>query len=78
QPITTFYNQAKKLFLLSSNNSDLLQTNLSPIPLNHFITQPLPSHQLTPYKPNPQPIHTILQPYNLNTQQTLYIPHSTF
>lgn len=30
------------------------------------------------YKPNPEGIHTIVQRYNLNSQQTVYIGDSTF
>lgn len=64
EAITSLYNQGKKLFVVSSKKSDVLERNLSA--------------QVSAYKPNPEGIHTIVQRYNLNSQQTVYIGDSTF
>ncbi|MDI1940442.1 HAD family hydrolase, partial [Staphylococcus aureus] len=76
--ITSLYNQGKKLFVVSSKKSDVLERNLSAIGLNHLITEAVGSDQVSAYKPNPEGIHTIVQRYNLNSQQTVYIGDSTF
>ncbi len=36
EAITSLYNQGKKLFVVSSKKSDVLERNLSAIGLNHF------------------------------------------
>ncbi len=78
EAITSLYNQGKKLFVVSSKKSDVLERNLSAIGLNHLITEAVGSDQVSAYKPNPEGIHTIVQRYNLNSQQTVYIGDSTF
>lgn len=39
EAITSLYNQGKKLFVVSSKKSDVLERNLSAIGLNHLITE---------------------------------------
>ncbi len=43
-----------------------------------MITEAVGSDQVSAYKPNPEGIHAIVQRYNLNSQQTVYIGDSTF
>lgn len=78
EAITSLYNQGKKLFVVSSKKSDVLERNLSAIGLNHLIIEAVGSDQVSAYKPNPEGIHTIVQRYNLNSKQTVYIGDSTF
>lgn len=78
EAITSLHNQGKKLFVVSSKKSDVLERNLSAIGLNHLITEAVGSDQVSKYKPDPEGIHTILQRYNLNSQHTVYIGDSTF
>ena len=63
---------------MSSKKSDVLERNLSAIGLNHLIIEAVGSDQVSAYKPNPEGIHTIVQRYNLNSKQTVYIGDSTF
>ena len=58
---------------MSSKKSDVLERNLSAIGLNHLIIEAVGSDQVSAYKPNPEGIHTIVQRYNLNSKQTVYI-----
>lgn len=60
EAITSLYNQGKKLFVVSSKKSDVLERNLSAIGLNHLITEAVGSDQVSAYKPNPEGIHTIV------------------
>ncbi len=72
------YNQGKKLFVVSSKKSDVLRKKFIGYSIKSLDYQTMRSDRSSAYKPNPEGIHTIVQRYNLNSQQTVYIRNTTF
>ncbi|MBO1199256.1 HAD family hydrolase [Staphylococcus simiae] len=78
EALTSLCHKHKKIFVVSSKKSEVLERNLSAIGVQHLITEAIGSDQVTNYKPDPEGLNHIVQTYNLINCHTIYIGDTIF
>ncbi|EHJ09183.1 HAD family hydrolase [Staphylococcus simiae] len=78
EALTALCHKHKKIFVVSSKKSEVLDRNLSAIGVQHLITEAIGSDQVTNYKPDPEGLNYIVQQYNLKNCHTIYIGDAIF
>lgn len=68
----------KTLFVVSSKKTEVLIRNLESIGLYQYITEAIGSDKVKAYKPNPDGILTIVNKYDLELKQSVYIGDAIF
>ncbi|MHD0396399.1 HAD family hydrolase [Staphylococcus simulans] len=67
-----------KLFIISSKKTDVLKRNLNILNIEHLFLEVIGSDKVRDYKPSPDGILYIVNKYNLNKDETVYIGDAIF
>lgn len=68
----------KQLFVVSSKKTDVLIRNLEILDIDHLFTEVIGSDKVNHYKPSPDGINYILNKYQLENEETIYIGDAIF
>ncbi|WP_213606850.1 HAD family hydrolase [Staphylococcus capitis] len=68
----------KQLFVVSSKKTDVLIRNLEILDIDHLFTEVIGSDKVKHYKPSPDGINYILNKYQLENEETIYIGDAIF
>lgn len=68
----------KHLFVVSSKKTDVLIRNLEILDIDHLFTEVIGSDKVNHYKPSPDGINYILNKYQLENEETIYIGDAIF
>ncbi|MEK5171400.1 MULTISPECIES: HAD family hydrolase [Staphylococcus] len=68
----------KQLFVVSSKKTDVLIRNLEILDIDHLFTEVIGSDKVNHYKPSPDGINYILNKYQLENEETIYIGNAIF
>lgn len=68
----------KNLFVVSSKKSDVLVRNMQTLGINAFFMEAIGSDKVQNYKPNPDGLLYILDKYEFNKENTIYIEDAIF
>ena len=68
----------KQLFVVSSKKTDVLIRNLEILDIDHLFTEVIGSDKVNHYKPSPDGINDILNKYQLENEETIYIGDAIF
>lgn len=68
----------KQLFVVSSKKTDVLIRNLKILDIDHLFTEVIGSDKVNHYKPSPDGINYILNKYQLENEETIYIGDAIF
>lgn len=68
----------KQLFVVSSKKTDVLIRNLEILDIDHLFTEVIGSDKVNHYKPSPDGIKYILNKYQLENEETIYIGDAIF
>ena len=68
----------KQLFVVSSKKTDVLILNLEILDIDHLFTEVIGSDKVNHYKPSPDGINYILNKYQLENEETIYIGDAIF
>lgn len=68
----------KQLFVVSSKKTDVLIRNLEILDIDHLFTEVIGSDKVNHYKPSPDGINYILNKYQLENEETIYIGDALF
>lgn len=68
----------KRLFVVSSKKTDVLIRNLEILDIDHLFTEVIGSDKVDNYKPSPDGINYILNKYQLENEETIYIGDAIF
>ncbi|MFL1624335.1 HAD family hydrolase [Staphylococcus capitis] len=68
----------KQLFVVSSKKTDVLIRNLENLDIDHLFTEVIGSDKVNHYKPSPDGINYILNKYQLENEETIYIGDAIF
>lgn len=68
----------KQLFVVSSKKTDVLIRNLEILDIDHLFTEVIGSDKVNHYKPSPDGINYILNKYQLEIEETIYIGDAIF
>lgn len=68
----------KQLFVVSSKKTDVLIRNLEILDIDHLFTEVVGSDKVNHYKPSPDGINYILNKYQLENEETIYIGDAIF
>ncbi|ATN03728.1 HAD family hydrolase [Staphylococcus capitis] len=68
----------KQLFVVSSKKTDVLIRNLEILDIDHLFTEVIGSDKVNHYKPSPDGINYILNKYQLENEDTIYIGDAIF
>lgn len=68
----------KQLFVVSSKKTDVLIRNLEILDIDHLFTEVIGSDKFNHYKPSPDGINYILNKYQLENEETIYIGDAIF
>ncbi|MGA4514496.1 phosphoglycolate phosphatase [Staphylococcus caledonicus] len=75
--LETLHKKAK-LFVVSSKKTEVLKRNLKILKVDHLFLEIIGSDKVKNYKPSPDGILYILNKYNLNKTETIYIGDAIF
>lgn len=75
--LETLHKKAK-LFVVSSKKTEVLKRNLKILKVDHLFLEIIRSDKVKNYKPSPDGILYILNKYNLNKTETIYIGDAIF
>ena len=70
--------KGKQLFVVSSKKTDVLIRNLEILDIDHLFTEVIGSDKVNHYKPSPDGINYILNKYQLENEETIYIGDAIF
>ena len=68
----------KQLFVVSSKKTDVLIRNLEILDIDHLFSEVIGSDKVNHYKPSPDGINYILNKYQLENEETIYIGDAIF
>jgi len=68
----------KQLFVVSSKKTDVLIRNLEILDIDHLFKEVIGSDKVNHYKPSPDGINYILNKYQLENEETIYIGDAIF
>lgn len=68
----------KQLFVVSSKKTDVLIRNLEILDIDHLFTEVIGSDKVNHYKPSADGINYILNKYQLENEETIYIGDAIF
>ena len=68
----------KQLFVVSSKKTDVLIRNLEILDIDHLFTEVIGSDKVNHYKPSPDGINYIMNKYQLENEETIYIGDAIF
>ena len=68
----------KQLSVVSSKKTDVLIRNLEILDIDHLFTEVIGSDKVNHYKPSPDGINYILNKYQLENEETIYIGDAIF
>lgn len=77
EQLEILYKKAK-LFVVSSKKTDVLKRNLKILKIEHLFLEVIGSDKVKEYKPSPDGVLYILNKYNLNKRETIYIGDAIF